>query len=140
MGGTPGKLNFGSDSTLDQVPFTAIDVFQADDPSIHLNRPPEQQYVPQLGIDNDLSTWTAATPSGNVPPVIIGLDLNGLHTVNRFRVAKSDALLGGSDIDGTGDNNDFVDLEIPTRPIPVRSASEPITASPAWSTAIKARS
>jgi hypothetical protein len=95
-------------------PITQIDVFDAVDPSIDRNRTGNLQ--PSLSIDDNYFTWGSPTPSGTADPVIIALGYENDQALatNHFRVKSAAGAtgLGGSDIDGVGDNDDFLNLEI----------------------------
>jgi hypothetical protein len=96
------------------LPITQIDVFDAVDPSIDRNRTGNLQ--PHLSIDDNPNTWGSPTPSGITDPVIIALgfenDLPLATNHLRVKTAAGATGLGGSDIDGVGDNDDFVNLQI----------------------------
>ena len=93
-----------------EVPVTDIDVFDAATQLVDLNRQGNLQ--PYLAIDDDLGTFGSPTPSGNLDPAIVALELNGPFPVDRLRLAKTN--LQGcncSDLDGDG-GNDLADLVV----------------------------
>ncbi|MEX0586070.1 MAG: lamin tail domain-containing protein, partial [Pirellulales bacterium] len=95
-----------------EVPITAIDVTDAATQTQSLGR--TSNLTPAMSIDNNLATYGLPSVANNTQPILVGLDLNGAHEVDRLRVARQTLFnCNCSDVDGLNASyNDNVDLEI----------------------------